>query len=152
MSIQFLLCLLLASGLAAQDPASAKDIAAALGTKSKALDVRPSIALRVQFSLGGARLTPEGRAQLDELARALQSPELDGRRFLLSGHTDSKGPVSLNQRLSQRRADAAKRYLVDRYGIAPARLEAKGFGSSKLLLPETPHDERNRRVEVEALD
>jgi outer membrane protein OmpA-like peptidoglycan-associated protein len=147
---------LLAGGLLqAQAPAdrtSAKTITEALTLRPKAMDVRPSISLKVTFAFNSAVLTPAGKAQLDELARALQSPELAGKRFALNGHTDAIGQPAYNLRLSNLRASAVRDYLVERYGISKALLETRGFGATRLLLPNDPNHEQNRRVEVEALD
>jgi len=146
---------LLAGGLLAQAPpdrTSAKAITEALSMRSKAMDVRPSVSLKVPFAFNSAALTASGKAQLDELARALQSPELSGKRFALNGHTDAIGQPAYNLKLSNLRASAVRDYLVERYGISRALLETKGFGATKLLLPIDPNHEQNRRVEVEALD
>lgn len=135
----------------AQSPTSSKAILEALTTRSKAMDVQPSIALKVAFALNSAELTAEGRAQLDELARALQSPELEGKRFALKGHTDATGTPAFNEALSERRAQSVKAYLTGRYGIDADRLRPKGYGATQLLLPGEPTHGSNRRVEVEAL-
>ena len=89
---------------------------------------------------------------MDELARALQSPELGGKHFALNGHTDAIGKADYNLKLSNLRAEAVKRYLVEHFRIADALLQTQGFGATKLLLPDDPNHEQNRRVEVEALD
>lgn len=78
------------------------------------------------------------------------------RRFpeyimVIIGHTDGLGTPDYNQRLSQRRAEAVKEWLVRRYGMDAAKLETSGKGSSELLVPVTRSmDEQapNRRVEV----
>ena len=108
----------------APDRTSAKDITAALTMRSKAMDVRPSMSLKVNFAFNAATLTTDGKAQLDELARALQSPELEGKHFGLYGHTDAVGKANYNQKLSVRRAEAVRAYLVERYGprASPAGL------------------------------
>ncbi len=67
------------------------------------------------------------------------------------GHTDATGTPEYNQRLSQRRAEAVKDWLVKRYGMNASRLETVGKGSSELLVPATGSvDDQapNRRVEV----
>lgn len=117
----------------------------------RAVEVRPSIALKVPFAFNSALLTPDGEAQLDELARALQSPELAGKRYGLDGHTDGAGADDYNQRLSEKRANTVKTYLVERYGIPLSQLVARGFGESRLLIPDDPASEANRRVEVSEL-
>lgn len=84
-----------------------------------------------------------------------QNPSL---RIELSSHTDSRGDGIYNQKLSQRRADAAVAYLVDN-GVMRNRLVAKGYGESKLLnhcgngveCAEELHQE-NRRTEIKVLE
>lgn len=154
-SFPFLYTALLFLPMLAQAPAdhqSSQAIIEALTTRSKAMDVQPSISLKVNFAFNSAALTEAGKAQLDELARALQSPELVDKHFGLYGHTDAIGKPDYNQKLSVRRAEAVKHYLVDRYGIAPALLQTKGFGATNLLLPNDPTNEQNRRVEVVVVD
>ena len=147
-------CLLLSTLMVAQAPerTSAKEILQVLTMRPKAMDVRPSIDLQVTFAFNSSALTAEGRAQLDELARALQAPELAAKRIGLYGHTDGVGRPEYNQKLSERRAETVRRYLIDRFGLGAARLQAKGFGATKLLLPDEPKADANRRVEVEVLD
>ena len=78
------------------------------------------------------------------------------RRFpdyimVIIGHTDGLGTPEYNQRLSQRRAEAVKEWLIKRYAMNPAKLETSGKGSSELLVPVTRSVEEqapNRRVEV----
>ena len=71
-------------------------------------------------------------------------------RVEIQGHTDNRGNEEFNQQLSQRRADAVRDFLIER-GVAPSRLEAKGYGSSKPIV-EPAGGERawymNRRVEI----
>jgi outer membrane protein OmpA-like peptidoglycan-associated protein len=69
----------------------------------------------------------------------------------ISGHTDSNGDAALNMKLSQRRADAIKKYLVDKGKIAERRIEARGFGNSMPIVEEKTEADRaiNRRVEFE---
>jgi len=81
-------------------------------------------------------------------AAALRDPRLAAFSFLIAGHTDAKGGVEFNQKLSERRAEAVSHYLVTQFGIAPARLSAKGYGKSQLLDPANPEDGVNRRVQV----
>jgi outer membrane protein OmpA-like peptidoglycan-associated protein len=67
---------------------------------------------------------------------------------VLAGHTDAAGGESYNQDLSERRADAIKKYLVDRYNIAASDLVTVGYGKSKLKDPANPMADANRRVQV----
>lgn len=114
---------------------------------------KPTVLLSVEFDLGSADLTAAGRRQLDELAQAMARPagNMDKGIFRIEGHTDSRGGEDLNQRLSERRADAVVRYLVDAHRVAPARLDVVGYGETRPLVPDDPEAAANRRVEVRRL-
>ena len=87
---------------------------------------------------------------MNPLGRALVSSDLAPFRFRIEGHTDTVGPAEENRLLSERRANAVRDYLVERFGISPARLMTEGLGESRLLVPtpdETPQ-QRNRRVQI----
>ncbi len=107
-----------------------------------------SVNLYVNFAYNSADLTSDARITLDRLGTALRDPRLAAFSFLIAGHTDAKGGVEFNQKLSERRAEAVSHYLVTQFGIAPARLSAKGYGKSQLLDPANPEDGVNRRVQV----
>jgi outer membrane protein OmpA-like peptidoglycan-associated protein len=94
----------------------------------------------------------DGQAQLDELGRTLLSPEFATRRIGLYGHTDAVGSSQANESLSELRAAAVQAYLLQRFRIAAERFDVGGFGESRLKLPATPEDGRNRRVEIVLLD
>lgn len=107
-----------------------------------------SVNLYVNFAFDSAELTSDARITLDQLGAALRDPRLAGFAFTIAGHTDARGGAEYNQRLSERRAEAVRRYLVARHGIAPTRLSAVGHGKSLLLDPARPEDGVNRRVQV----
>ena len=67
---------------------------------------------------------------------------------MVAGHTDAAGSDNYNQDLSERRADAIKRYLADKYGVTGTDLVTVGYGKSKLKDPANPMAEANRRVQV----
>ncbi len=85
--------------------------------------------------------------QLLSVAAAILSRDLS-LGMAAEGHTDSIGPDDYNQRLSERRAQAAYDFLVAA-GIAPERLRAVGFGESRPAVPNDTEENRaiNRRVE-----
>jgi outer membrane protein OmpA-like peptidoglycan-associated protein len=105
-----------------------------------------TVALTVLFELGSDKLTGGAMQQLDELAAVIKANPAD--RFGIEGHTDARGGDELNQDLSERRAAAAIDYLVNRHGIGRERLEARGYGRGRPLVPADPFDGRNRRVQV----
>lgn len=83
------------------------------------------------------------------------SPEL---RVEISAHTDSRGSLEYNQKLSDKRAASVRQYLVDN-GIDPSRMTSKGYGESRLTnkcsdgvkCSEEEH-QKNRRVEFTVID
>jgi OmpA-OmpF porin, OOP family len=70
----------------------------------------------------------------------------------VSGHTDSTGEAKKNRELSERRAAAVKRALVEKYGADGARITAKGWGAEQPIQDNATEDGRafNRRVEIVA--
>ena len=108
----------------------------------------PSVHLRVQFEFGTAALTESARSQLDELGKALVSPQLSPYSFRITGHTDAVGEAAFNLRLSQQRAWVVQSYLAGTYTIGANRLESAGLGESVLAVPGDPAAAANRRVEI----
>jgi outer membrane protein OmpA-like peptidoglycan-associated protein len=100
----------------------------------------------VNFAFDSAELNAEARKELDQVAEALRRSNTATLEIVISGHTDAVGNAEYNQKLSERRAEAARQYLISQHGIEGSRLVAKGFGKSQLLLPADPNNELNRRV------
>lgn len=111
---------------------------------------RPAVSLMITFATGSARLTAQAEAVVASLARALAAPELARSRFRIEGHTDTVGDAGMNQALSERRAAVVRDVLVQRYGVAAARLDPVGFGESTPLVRtgDERAEPRNRRVQV----
>ena len=109
---------------------------------------RPRIDLHIEFDFNSARLTEAGRRDLDEAGSTLSRWYLDDR-FRLGGHTDDSGPSDYNLSLSLERARSARRYLIEKFAIAPERLEARGYGESRPLPGQAA--EKNRRVALELI-
>ena len=107
----------------------------------------PSLSLAIQFEPNSPHVRPESGPLLGTLVAAMQSPELKGTRFLIEGHTDSRGAAPQNLRLSQDRADEVRLYLVA-LGVHPSRLKAVGRGSSQPANAADPLAPENRRVRV----
>ena len=140
-----------APATAAPAPAHGQATAAATAPAAAAQpSAAPAVSLTVEFGTGSDELTPQARATLDALGKALSSADLAKYRFRIEGHTDTVGSAGYNQALSQRRAEAVARYLESSFGVASARLEPVGMGEQGLLVqtpPQTPNAQ-NRRVKV----
>lgn len=110
----------------------------------------PSVNLTVQFATNSTTLTPAAMRTLDELGRALASPQLAAFRFRIEGHTDTVGSPEANKSLSERRASAVLDYLASKFSIDRGRIEAVGMGQDGLLVqtPAQTPEPRNRRVQV----
>jgi outer membrane protein OmpA-like peptidoglycan-associated protein len=105
----------------------------------------------IEFEVGKAVIKPASYPILDEVVTLMKARgEL---RIGVYGHTDDRGSIALNTRLSTERAAACMNYLVDK-GVSPGRLESKGFGPSEPIADnKTPEGRaRNRRVEFKFLD
>ena len=103
------------------------------------------------FATGSSTLVPTARGQLDDIARILDAyPNV---RLLIIGHTDNTGSATLNQRLSQARANAVKARLVA-LGISPDRLETQGYGYNAPATSNSTANGRalNRRVSVAVIE
>jgi outer membrane protein OmpA-like peptidoglycan-associated protein len=109
---------------------------------------KPKIDLEINFEYNSADISAKSLPSVQALGRALTNADLKGSTFVVAGHTDAAGGESYNQDLSERRADAIKRYLIDNYHIAAADLVTVGYGKSKLKDPNQPMSEVNRRVQV----
>ena len=109
---------------------------------------KPKIDLEINFDYNSADISARSLSSVQALGRALTNPDLKGSTFVVAGYTDAAGGESYNQELSERRADAIKKYLIDRYGIAGSDLVTVGYGKSKLKDPANPMAEANRRVQV----
>ncbi len=102
----------------------------------------------VQFETGSARLRPESRDVLNQIVELMRRyPDYSLR---ISGHTDSIGSASVNQRLSEERAKACYDYLVSQ-GISPDRMSYAGYGETRPIADNRYKDgrEQNRRVEFD---
>ena len=108
----------------------------------------PSLDFTINFAFDSAEIDQRSYPTLDALAAALKGQELYDSRFLVNGHTDSKGSDDYNIELSQRRADAVVAYLADEHGINKGRLKAIGFGESALKDTYDSEAAANRRVEI----
>jgi outer membrane protein OmpA-like peptidoglycan-associated protein len=98
----------------------------------------------IYFDLDKSVLRPDGIATAEILLAYLQ--EHPGARVRLEGNCCDLAPDDYNIRLGQRRADAVKKYLVDR-GIDPDRVETVTFGKRRLVTTDPANRPANRRVD-----
>ena len=109
---------------------------------------RPRIDLEIKFDYNSANIAKAALADMDNLGKALADPALKGGTFVLAGYTDAVGSEEYNQDLSSRRADSVKRYLTEKFSLAPDRLVTAGYGKTRLKNKDNPKAPENRRVEV----
>jgi OmpA-OmpF porin, OOP family len=105
----------------------------------------------IQFETGTADIKQVSFPILDEVVQVMiERPSI---RLAVYGHTDNRGSAAFNLKLSQQRAQSVVNYLSEK-GVALERLEYKGFGMDKPLVPNTNDEARakNRRVEFKILE
>jgi OOP family OmpA-OmpF porin len=140
------------------------DLVAATGTKGTGGGVKPTsakitLAADTLFDFDKATLRPEGKAKLDELVAKVKDIKLEV--IIAVGHADRFGTDKYNQKLSEKRAESVKAYLVSK-GIEPNRVYTEGKGKKQ---PVTKADQckgpkskkviaclqPDRRVEIEVI-
>ena len=105
----------------------------------------------VNFKFNSYQLTPEATEALDQMAAQIK----DRENFILEiqGFADAIGSDSYNNQLTQRRADAVRRYLAEQHKIPLFRMHILGFGEVRAVADNTTREGRaqNRRVEIRLL-
>ncbi|MBI4274751.1 MAG: OmpA family protein [Rhizobiales bacterium] len=141
----------LAAGLSARiDPlqAALKD----LGATVKGKEIKIDLAADVLFDFDKADLRPEAGPALQKVASVMKAyPKASAT---IEGHTDGRGGDQYNQKLSERRADSVRRWLVEA-GVT-TRMSSRGFGKARPIAPNAKPDgsdlpegrQKNRRVEI----
>ena len=102
------------------------------------------------FDFDKAVLKPEGKAKLDDMVSKIGGLNLEV--VIAVGHTDSVGTDAYNQKLSVRRSEAVKAYLVSK-GVEKNRIYTEGKGEKQPVADNKSKDGRakNRRVEIEVV-
>jgi OOP family OmpA-OmpF porin len=102
------------------------------------------------FDFDKSVLKPAGKAKLNDLVSKVQGINLEV--IIAVGHTDSIGTDAYNQKLSVRRAEAVKAYLVSK-GIEKSRVYTEGKGEKQPVADNKTKEGRakNRRVEIEVV-
>jgi outer membrane protein OmpA-like peptidoglycan-associated protein len=102
----------------------------------------------IYFDFDKADVKPESAATLSEIARLMK--ENPGVNIFVVGHTDMKGSLDYNIRLSENRADAVVKALTENYDVSSDRMSSHGVGSLCPLYTNLSDEGRkfNRRVEL----
>ncbi|HXT15487.1 MAG TPA: peptidoglycan-associated lipoprotein Pal [Gemmatimonadaceae bacterium] len=122
--------------------------AAARDAANSAGSLRSALTAMVHFDYDQSDLRPEDRAILDAKVPILQANP--GVMIRIAGHTDERGSDEYNLALGQRRAAAAKRYLID-HGVADSRIETISYGEERPIAQGSDESAwaQNRRAEFE---
>lgn len=114
------------------------------------------------FDFDKTELLPSAMETLKKLGLLIQKNP--NATFTVEGYADSLGTPEHNQALSEQRAESVKRWLIENMGINPSKIEARGFGSTRFIVPPDPRvtaqssakvrqaeidrQQPNRRVEI----
>jgi OmpA-OmpF porin, OOP family len=118
--------------------------------KPKPVAEKVTFAADVLFDFDKAVIKPEGKSKLDDLANKVRGINLEV--VIAIGHADSIGSDAYNQRLSVRRAESVKAYMVSK-GVEPNRVYTEGKGEKQPVANNRTADGRskNRRTEIEVI-
>ena len=122
---------------------------AAAEAARRAIEAARAVLLQtIYFDYDSDELRSDARAVLDDKLRVLNANP--GLRVRIEGHTDERGTDQYNLALGRRRADQAKRYLLDR-GIDASRIETMSFGRERPVASGSNEDSwaQNRRGEFQ---
>ncbi len=136
-----------AANIVVAAPAPAPVFMAAQPKAAPARICEPTV-INVKFDTNKADIKPKYHVELKKLADFLT--EFPNAKGNIEGHTDSVGSKASNTKLSQRRADSVRNYLIKNFGIAPERFGAKGYGPTKPIADNktSAGKQKNRRIEA----
>jgi outer membrane protein OmpA-like peptidoglycan-associated protein len=125
-----------------------------LAVKETPTEIRIELSADVLFGFDKATLLPKAQEALKQVAQVIRDQAKGAVR--IDGYTDSKGSATYNQKLSERRANAVRDWLVRREGLTGIRFITQGFGAGNPVAPNTHPDgsdnpegrQKNRRVEI----
>jgi outer membrane protein OmpA-like peptidoglycan-associated protein len=107
-----------------------------------------AVSFAITFEFGSAALTAESQALLNTVAQVIAGDTaLSKSAYFIDGHTDAVGSLAANQKLGKDRAQAAAVHLLGGLDI-PLAVKIRSFGETRLLDPNVPNADLNRRVEI----
>lgn len=109
---------------------------------------KPIIDMEIPFGYASAIVDAEAMSKLTTLSGEVGKPELKGAVFLVVGHTDAKGGITYNQRLSERRAATVKRALIRKFKLPADMVVTIGYGKTQPKNTADPFAGENRRVRI----
>lgn len=123
-----------------------------LGAKSTETEIRIELSSDILFDFDKADLKPQALPQLEKVATVMRSYQ--NASSTIEGHTDNKGTRAYNQRLSERRADSVRGWLIAHSVTNP--MSTQGLAETKPIAPNSHPDgrdnpegrQKNRRVEI----
>lgn len=105
----------------------------------------------IYFNPGKTNISPTAAKALDQNGKILKDyPQI---KVEIGGHTDSIGSDKANQKISEKRAESAKKYIQDKFNISSDRMIVKGYGATKPIADNKTKEGRskNRRVEFKII-
>ena len=119
-----------------------------------AQEIRIELPADILFDFDKSDIRPSAADAIKKAAALLRERAKGTVR--IEGHTDSKGNAPYNQKLSERRAESVRKWLVEREGLTATQFATQGFGATRPKVPNTKPDgsddpdgrQINRRVEI----
>jgi outer membrane protein OmpA-like peptidoglycan-associated protein len=105
----------------------------------------------IYFDPNKTNITPIAAKALDRNGQILNgNPNI---RVEIGGHTDGEGSAAANQKISEKRAQSCKKYLMDKFNIPEKQMITKGYGATKPVADNKAQEGRskNRRVEFKVI-
>src|SRR3954454_2342795 len=126
----------------------------ALQVRETATETRIELPADILFDFDKSDIRPTAAEALQQVSAILRERARGTVR--IEGHTDSKGTPAYNQKISERRADSVRLWLVEREGLAKVKFTTQGLAASRPAVSNTKPDgsddpegrQKNRRVEI----